>query len=471
MTSSAIGTFSCVVDDDPRFHLEALRWFASITAVAGARPSDLTVHVVGSTASDVLDILEGKGVTVRSIQPFDARSAHCNKIAGALSLAATGVEGLAVLTDADVVICEDPRALPLDPGAVAVKLVDAPNPPLDIVRSVFEQAGVELPPIVALDFDPDEETIDGNANGGLYLVPGPLLDQVTGAWDRWARWLLDRQELLGSFAMFVDQMAMALALRAEGIPIQRLEPRWNTPIHIRDWIPDDVGTPAVMHYHDAVTPTGLLAPSGFGAIDRRIDLCNEAIVRLWDESFPNQTFWEWRYRSNPELGSGVGSRGASLDEKRQMLVRVFDRVRPTSTLDVGCGDGEATRGLAIPNYQGIDLSDGAIRLARAARPEDTFYRGTLVDHPLEADLTMCMDVLIHQSDEATYRDLVRRLLLSGRRAVLISGYEQEPRGDRTMTSFHEPLSDTIRRFSPGVEMSVMRVDNETTTWLVEPDTA
>ncbi|MGA2836084.1 MAG: class I SAM-dependent methyltransferase [Acidimicrobiales bacterium] len=467
MTSPAVGTFSCVIDEDPRFHLEALRWFASITAVAGASPCDLTVHVVGSADSDALDILEGKGVTIRPIRPFDSRSAHCNKIAGALSLAAAGVEGLAVLTDADVMICEDPRALLLEPGAVAAKTVDAPNPPLDIVRTVFDRAGVELPPIVALDFDPVGETIEGNANGGLYLVPGPLLAQVAEAWDRWARWLLDRQGLLGSFGVFVDQMAMALALGAEGIPFQRLDPRWNTLTHIHEWIPEDVATPAVIHYHDALTPTGLLARSGFAAIDERIDVCNDAVVRLWNESFPNATFWEWRYRSNPELGSGVGSRGTSLDEKRQVLVDVMDMVRPGSTLDVGCGDGEATRGLAIPNYRGIDLSDEAIRLARAARPEDTFYRGTLVDHPLEADLTICMDVLIHQSDGATYRDLVRRLLRSAHRALLVSGYEQEPRGDRTMTHFHEPLSDTIRRIAPGVEMSVMRVDNETTTWLVD----
>jgi len=92
MTSPAVGTFSCVIDEDPRFHLEALRWFASITAVAGASPCDLTVHVVGSADSDALDILEGKGVTIRPIRPFDSRSAHCNKIAGALSLAAAGVD-------------------------------------------------------------------------------------------------------------------------------------------------------------------------------------------------------------------------------------------------------------------------------------------------------------------------------------------------------------------------------------------
>ena len=32
------GVFSCVVDQHPRFHLEALRWFASLTTVAGVDP-------------------------------------------------------------------------------------------------------------------------------------------------------------------------------------------------------------------------------------------------------------------------------------------------------------------------------------------------------------------------------------------------------------------------------------------------
>ena len=36
-----IGTFSCVVDQHPRFHQEALRWFASLTTIAGVDPHDL----------------------------------------------------------------------------------------------------------------------------------------------------------------------------------------------------------------------------------------------------------------------------------------------------------------------------------------------------------------------------------------------------------------------------------------------
>jgi hypothetical protein len=61
------GTYSCVVDEHPRFHLDALRWFACLTEVAGVAPTDLVVHVVGSIGSDVLTYLEAEGVTIESV--------------------------------------------------------------------------------------------------------------------------------------------------------------------------------------------------------------------------------------------------------------------------------------------------------------------------------------------------------------------------------------------------------------------
>jgi 2-polyprenyl-3-methyl-5-hydroxy-6-metoxy-1,4-benzoquinol methylase len=466
-TPLGIGVLSCVIDEHPRFHLEALRWYASLTAVAGVDPADLTVHVVGRNDTDALDVLRSRGVTVRQIQPFDPRSPHCNKISGALSLAAEGVEGIAVLTDADIVVCEDPRALVLPPGAVASKLVDAPNPPLSIVKEVFEKAGVELPAIVTLDFDSGSQTVEGNGNGGLYLIPGSLLGQVATAWEHWARWLLDRMEMLGRFGIFVDQLAMALALRDEGIPTERLEPRWNTPTHVPKRIPDNVERPAVMHYHQNVQSTGLLSLRGIPAIDAQIRACNAAISKLWSEAFPNATFWEWRYRSDPNLGSGVGSRGTPLSDKRELLVNVLADLRPDSTLDVGSGDGEATRGLAIPHYTGIDQSSEAVRLGQKARPGDTFLVGTLADNPVEADLTICLDVLIHQSDPSTYSDVVLGLLRSARKALLVSGYESPPKSGSPMIHFHEPLSASLRKFAPEADMRLMREEHEISTWLVD----
>jgi SAM-dependent methyltransferase len=468
--ASSAGTFSCVIDEDPRFHLEALRWYASLTSVAGVDPSDLVVHVVGPTDSDALEVLRARGVTVRPVAAYDARSPHCNKVAGALALASAGVDGHAVLTDADTVFCEDPRALDLRGDCVASKTVDAPNPPLDVLASIFDRADVELPPIVPLDFDPGLETVEGNSNGGLYLVPGHLLEQVATAWDRWARWMLEHVELLGPHAVFVDQVAMALALRDDGIADERLGPRWNLPTHVPGWLPDDVEAPASIHYHDRVTTTGLIATTGNSQVDERIAMCNAAAVELWDDAFPNRTFWEWRYRVNPELGSGVGSRGIPLSDKRALLVEVMTRIRPESTLDVGCGDGEATRGIAIPDYVGVDSSAAAVDLARAARPGDTFLVGTLADHQRGADLTICLDVLIHQSDPAIYQDIVRRLLLSARKALMVSGYESAPTGDPTMTYFHESLSTTVRALAPKARLSKLRVEHEITTWLVETGT-
>jgi SAM-dependent methyltransferase len=461
------GIVACVVDDDPRLHLEALRWFATLTGLAGVDPSDLVVHAVGPTDSDALDLLRSKGVSIRGIELFDERSPHCNKIAGALSLAATAGAVPAVLSDADVVFCDDPRSVAVGPGAVALKPVDLPNPPLEVLRNVFAAASVPEPPTEALDFAKGE-TLQGNGNGGVYVVSAGTLGVLTERWASWARWLLDRRGLLGEFPVFVDQVALALALADGGIPVERLEARWNTPTNAVVGIPAEAATPSAIHYHQEVEPTGLLSRSGAPAVDARIEACNAAITALWKEAFPNRTFWEWRYRTDPALGSGVGSRGAPLADKRVLLESVLRTVRPTSTLDVGCGDAEATRGLAIPNYTGLDRSAEAVRLAGAARPGDTFLVGTLDEHPVVADLTVCLDVLIHQPDPDGYADLVARLVGSASRALLISGYEGRPVHDSPMIYFHEALSTTLARCAPDRTLRALRVEHEITTWLVEP---
>ena len=54
---AATGVISCVVDEDPRFHFEALRWYAALNRIAGVDASDLIVHAVGSDESAQLDYL------------------------------------------------------------------------------------------------------------------------------------------------------------------------------------------------------------------------------------------------------------------------------------------------------------------------------------------------------------------------------------------------------------------------------
>ena len=314
------GYFSCVVDDHPRFHLDALRWFATLTGVAGVDPGDLLVHAVGNSATDALELLRARGVTVRPIDPFDPRSPHCNKISGALRLAEDGPPGMVVLCDTDVVVLEDPRRLALPPEAIAGKLVDAPVPPFEVILDIFAAAGVAPPPSVPLPWGTGQRTVVGNSNGGLYLVPGTLLPRVATAWAGWARWLLDRLDLFQQWTVYIDQVAMAMALADTGTGSTPLEVRWNTPIHDPDRIPAGTAEPSIIHYHQRVDRNGLLLLTGVPAVDGRIRMANDAIEKAWAGGFPESTYQKWLDLMDEEVAGATVQRGPRSD-------RPIDRAR------------------------------------------------------------------------------------------------------------------------------------------------
>ncbi len=400
------------------------------------------------------------------VEPFDARSPTCNKISAAVALASGAIpDRLYVLTDSDVAIARDPAAA-CSGSVFAAKIVDGPNPPLAVFREVFAVAGVDLPAVIDTDLDRSDRTIAGNFNGGLYVVPGSLLPILAEAWERWARWLLDRTALLGPHTFFVDQVAMAMAIAQERVSTFNLGREWNFPIHVLDLVPADAEPPAVVHYHWRVEPTGLISATGSAAVDGVVATLNEAITSVWQEAFPNKTFWDWRYRSNAALGSGVGSRGAPLEEKRRVLREVVRRVEPASVLDVGCGDGEATRGLRLPDYTGLDISEEAIRLASATRPDGSFHVATIADWQGTAELTICLDVLIHQPNVDVYRSTVAALLAATTRVLLISGYQDAPSSVSPMIHFHEPLSHTIERLDQTAQYFRLRDEHEISTFAI-----
>ncbi len=437
---------SCVVDEHPRFHLDALRWFSCLTVAAGVDPSDLIVHVVGSDTSDVLDYLRVQGVTVRPVDRFDARSPHCNKIAGALRLAEDRVDGTVALCDTDLGILEDPRQLALPADAIAGKPVDAPVPPLDVLVEIFTSAGVTVPPTVSLPWSSDDRTLGGNNNGGLYLVPGPLLPRVATAWAHWATWLLDRIELLDQWSVYIDQVAMSLGLAAEGVGSVPLDARWNTPTHDPTRIPAATDAPAIVHYHQEVDEEGRIRPTGNQPIDERIAVANRAIDAVWSEASPDASYRLWRDELDQEADASRRS------DQRALLASLLAIAQPDSVLEVGCGIGGSTYELPIKKYVGITSSTDALMRARTNRAEGEYFLGTITDHPIEADLTVCLDLLPLQSDAASYRNLVEQLWHSSLRCLVVAGYESAPDHHGPRNHFHEPVSVSLRRAAPEAEI-------------------
>jgi hypothetical protein len=265
------------VDSDPRFSEEVRRWFAVLTQVARVHPRDLTVHFIGEPSLALLR-LSRCGVRLAEVEPFDSRVPTCNKISGALAMAKRPLEDddILILSDTDVAIAEDPRRLPVPPGAVGGRIVDGPNPRVAVLADVFAAAGLETPRIMRTGGQTGAVTVDGNFNGGLYVLRGRLVPRVATAWASFARWLLDL-DLLGPHRYFTDQVAMSLALHREGIRPWSLPSRWNYPVHVPQWIDATAAPPAAIHYHRCVAPSGQLHPTGVPAIDGVIAKANDAI--------------------------------------------------------------------------------------------------------------------------------------------------------------------------------------------------
>jgi trans-aconitate methyltransferase len=168
-------------------------------------------------------------------------------------------------------------------------------------------------------------------------------------------------------------------------------------------------------------------------------------------SFDNALFWDERYRTNMTLGSGAGSRGTFLEAKRDLVRDAIARLRPRSILDVGCGDIEVTRELTFEGvYTGIDLSPFIIERNREIRPDWTFVQGDFLapsqTPAMHADLVLCLDVLIHQHDRETYRELVRALLDASQVALIVNGFDAQAHSARLSpnVAFHEPINQTLR---------------------------
>jgi SAM-dependent methyltransferase len=385
-------------------------------------------------------------------------------VAGALRLAQEEPEGLVILCDTDVAVLEDPRTIVVPPGSIGGKVVDTPVPPLEVLHEIFAAAGVPAPPTTPLPWGENQETVVGNSNGGLYLIPAPLLAVLAPAWENWARWLLDRRELLRDWTFHLDQVAMVLALTAEGIGSEQLDVRWNTPIHDLSRIPPDPPVPAVIHYHQEIDSEGRIRLTGFPSIDQQIERVNESIRHVWQEAAPVVTFWQWRALTEP--APECGSEQDPVGTTRDLLSVVLDAVVPASVLHVGCGDGEATQGLPISTYIGVDVSPEDIRRAEIGRPDGTFLLGPLADFSVRADLAICLDVVIHEPDVRAYRDQVAQLWECTDRALLISGYERAPETLGPICHFHEPLSTTLLAVAPEAECYPVREERGITTLVV-----
>jgi 2-polyprenyl-3-methyl-5-hydroxy-6-metoxy-1,4-benzoquinol methylase len=437
--------FAAFMENGPIFELQAFYWAISLLESGTAKnPEDIHLFVPANLAR-IPEWVNRLGIRCIPISYFDSRHPYCNKIGMWKQKFFATYYSHVCFTDCDLFFIS-PTSMPLSADFSAC-IVDRPNPSWSILMEIFNTAGVKPAPqvLVRWPLSSDEVTASTNCNGGFYFVRTDIIETLGKAWGCWARWILDRPRESRLLGAHVDQTAMAIALCELDIEVQQPEKSINIPTHI-ETLSKVHEIPTVLHYHKKLNEQGLLKLTGDPYIDQAVEIANKIINRRTRNEFNNRIFWNARYSLFPELGSGVGSRKEALVYKRRFL-EPFSSVLQ-STIDIGCGDTQATIGLPFKNYLGVDCSEEAIQTAKKNDPNRKYMllQDFIVSNEV-AGLSICLDVAIHQPTYAEYQNLINLAVNRSKDLTLISGFDGEPQFFSAITFYYESISKTLTNHS------------------------
>lgn len=271
--------FSCVVDQDPRFAQQALVWACSLLTYGGEEAESVVVHTVGESHADYIQVLRGWGMETPVVQPFDARHPYSNKLVQLESERLHSADHV-VLCDCDIVFCGD--ITPWITGDIVRARIASLVPPRRLER-IFETAGLSLPAVRAKTLLVGRETFPTYCNGGIYIIPRAVLQELREVWPRWDRWLLDRLDLIKPFGIFVDQISFAMSCEELGLSVDHLSVALNfDTVYLPGRVHRVVGKteiqPLVLHYHE-LDASGLLRLTPLPSVNRQVRKIND-LIRL-----------------------------------------------------------------------------------------------------------------------------------------------------------------------------------------------
>ena len=268
---------SCLVDDTPGIWNSIVPWLATALGLARIMPSNLHIHHVCALRPEIAQLCGRLGVRTHAVNSFDPRNLYANKIMQGSTQ--YGQVKSVVLTDVDIVFTDTPPFSQLH-GVVAGKAVDMPNPPLEVLQEVFAAANIPFVGICTSLYVEDGkavafETLLGNFNGGMYVIPFNVIAPLAGRWAHWTRWLIDRGSLLGQWEKHADQVGFCLAVNELRLPMRLLDHRWNYPAHIGQSAPH--APPWILHHHARIDQDGALLPIDGPGLQECVETVNGAI--------------------------------------------------------------------------------------------------------------------------------------------------------------------------------------------------
>lgn len=260
---------------------ELLAW--SLVRLANVRPDQVVLHTPNGASALHLPLAASLGVRVvqvpvwEDLYPDFQGRPHYNKIVQLLHGKLDPADDV-VLLDCDIVAS---RPVKFGFAGVAAKPADVGAINLDVLRAVFERARVKL----RLGRSELDNSLIPRSwmNTGVVAVEAEHRMTFGTAWAEWAIWLARSVPETEVPIGLADEIAFALAVESEGLPVRNLGPKWNFVVNKgrRFWKDCD---PVLIHYRGHFANNGVLrAVPNHGPLgaapraNRRIAKINESL--------------------------------------------------------------------------------------------------------------------------------------------------------------------------------------------------
>lgn len=135
-------------------------------------------------------------------------------------------------------------------------------------------------------------------------------------------------------------------------------------------------------------------------------------------------YWDNNYKTNGT--SGAGSYGLLAEFKAEVINALIKEHQIQRVIEFGCGDGNQLQYINYPEYLGLDVASSAVQLCAERFKEDQsksfmLYRPGLFFNKgyFQADMTVCIDVLYHITDEHDFRCTLHDILQASTNLIVL----------------------------------------------------
>jgi hypothetical protein len=271
----------CVAEATPKFLDQALRLLRSVRWFGGmVREAEFALCVVGdSIEAAYREKFEALNARIRFVERFSDVHPQSNKLRF-LELKETLSANRIVLLDCDTVVVRDPSPF-LRASDFQAKIADVPTVRQETFERLFADFDLPMPACDQYTSVNRLPTIP-YFNAGVLIFSKFATQRLIPTWIDLNRQLIARRDLLGDDENFCEQASLSLALVAENVNFAVLGNEMNFPVHFGLPVESAFGQtdPAIIHYHSLIADDGLLLPSRYPAVNRRIEQFNGRMRQL-----------------------------------------------------------------------------------------------------------------------------------------------------------------------------------------------